>query len=76
MAKSPNTNSYSFSWTQPYVAMNEFYIPKENKVDPRLELANELATLDLADKRVDEMLTFPDAERILNKLRNSRGQND
>ena len=53
---------YSFSWTQPYsVSMNPFY--QAPSVD------EEMARLEMVDKWVDAMLTFPDAEVILNKIR-------
>ena len=59
------TWTYSFEWTQPYVAMNEFYIEKENKIDPRIETANELARLDFLEDEVQTMTSYPDAERVL-----------
>jgi hypothetical protein len=63
MAESPNTNGYSFSWTQPYLptSYNPFY---ERKVD----VAEEMAKIEMVDNWVDAMLTYPDAERIINKL--------
>ena len=67
MAESPNTNpfnGYSVSWTQPYlpISYNPFY---ERKVD----VAEEMAKIEMVDKWVDSMLTYPDAEAIINKLR-------
>ena len=63
MAESPNTNGYSFSWTQPYLptSYNPFY---ERKVD----VAEEMAKIEMVDNWVNAMLTYPDAERIINKL--------
>lgn len=63
MAESPNTNGYSFSWTQPYLptSYNPFY---ERKVD----VAKEMAKIEMVDNWVDAMLTYPDAERIINKI--------
>lgn len=63
MAESPNTNGYSFSWTQPYLptSYNPFY---ERKVD----VAEEMAKIEMVDNWVDAMLTYPDAERIINKI--------
>jgi hypothetical protein len=57
---------YSFSWTQPYssVSMNPFY---QSVQDAQLEL--ELDRLDAVDVLVDEMLTYPDAEAIINVLK-------
>ena len=53
---------YSFSWTQPYsVSMNPFYSAPS--------VADEMARLEMVDKWVDAMLTFPDAEAIMNKIR-------
>lgn len=61
-----NTNGYSFSWTQPYLptSYNPFY---ERARDLRLE--EEVDKLDMVDRWVDAMLTYPDAEVILNKIR-------
>ena len=66
MAEFPNTNGYSFSWTQPYMptSFNPFY---ERAQDLRVE--EELDRLEAADRIVQNMLTYPDAERILNKIR-------
>tara|TARA_E500000178_G_scaffold349209_1_gene405756 strand:- start:203 stop:409 length:207 start_codon:yes stop_codon:yes gene_type:complete len=64
MDEFPNTNGYSFKWTQPYlpVSYNPFY---ERKTD----IAEEMARIEMVDNWVNAMLTFPDAERILNKIR-------
>lgn len=64
MAKSPNTNGYSFTWTQPYLptSYNPFY---ERKVD----VADEMARLEQVDRWVDAMFAYPDAEEVLNKTR-------
>ena len=64
MDEFPNTNGYSFSWTQPYLptSYNPFY---ERKVD----IAEEIAKIEMVDNWVDAMLTYPDAERILKKLK-------
>lgn len=65
MTDRPNMRGYSFTWTQPYsVSLNPFY---QSVSDAQLEL--ELDRLDAVDVLVDEMLTYPDAERILNKIR-------
>jgi mono/diheme cytochrome c family protein len=59
---------YSFSWTQPYsVSMNPFY--------SKPSVADEMARLEMVDKWVDAMLTFPDAEAIMNKIR-QQGQDN
>ena len=67
MAKSPNTNfNLSASWTQPYLptSYNPFY---QSVASRQLEL--ELDRLDAVDVIVDQMLTYPDAERIINRIR-------
>jgi len=50
----------SYSFKQPY---NPFY---QSVKDQQIE--NELDRLDAVDILVDEMLTYPDAEDILNKI--------
>jgi len=62
MDEFPNTNGYSFSWTQPYnVSMNPFYSA------PGVE--TEMARLEQVDRWVDAMFAYPDAEEVLNKTR-------
>ena len=54
MDEFPNTNGYSFSWTQPYnVSMNPFYSA------PGVE--TEMARLEQVDRWVDAMFAYPDA---------------
>ena len=53
--------SYSFIHTQS--AYNPFY---QTVKDQQIE--NELDRLDAVDVLVDEMLTYPDAEAIINKI--------
>jgi len=64
MTERQNINGYSFSWTQPYLptSYNPFY---ERKVD----IAEEMIRIDAVDNIVQNMLTYPDAERILKKLK-------
>ena len=64
MDEFPNTNGYSFTWTQPYLptSYNPFY---KRKTD----IAEQMARIEMVDNWVNAMLTFPDAERILNKIR-------
>jgi hypothetical protein len=51
----------SYTWTQPYtVSLNPYY--------NTLTLAHELQRLDDIDRAVQNMLTYPDAEAIINKL--------
>lgn len=67
------TWSYDWSWTQPYVSMNEFFQGKECKdINHALSLEDEIDALDKADEMVDKMLTYPDAEAILNKIKEQR----
>lgn len=66
MAERKNMSGYSASWTQPYLptSYNPFYQTVEQR---QTEL--ELDRLDAVDILVDEMLTYPDAEAILSKIR-------
>jgi len=60
-----NIPGYSFSWTQPYnTSYNPFYQSVQHS-----ELELELDRLDAVDVLVDQMLTYPDAEAIINKLK-------
>jgi hypothetical protein len=63
MDEFPNMHGYSFSWTQPYLptSYNPFY-------ERRVDVADEMARLEMVDRWVDSMLTYPDAERILNNI--------
>ena len=58
----------SYSWTQPYLptSYNPFYQPS-----PEHATTEEMIRIAAVDNIVDEMLTYPDAERILNKLRSN-----
>jgi hypothetical protein len=57
----------NYTWTQPYtVSMNPFY--------NTLTVAHELQRLDDIDRAVQMMLTYPDAERIINKIRQQGDQ--
>ena len=55
-------HSISYSWTQPYsvVSHNPFY--------QNLTVAHELQRLDDIDRAVQNMLTYPDAEAIINTV--------
>ena len=71
MAEFPNTNyNYTASWTQPYLptSYNPFYQPS-----PEHAVTEELIRIAAVDRIVDEMLTYPDAERIINSIMNKRG---
>lgn len=54
--------SFSFSWTQPYVSMNPMY---------QINVQNELARLDFLEEQIQQMTHYPDAEKIINKIKNS-----
>ena len=83
MTKRLNTNgkwSYDFSWTQPYVNMEGFGSFNEQykglssgdiyqKMQEEETTAKEMALLASIDEEVQNMLTYPDAEAIINKIR-------
>ena len=71
MTERRNINGYSFSWTQPYLptSYNPFY---ERKID----VAEAMAKIEMVDKWVDAMLTYPDADAIMNKIRQQGEGND
>lgn len=79
MAKFPNTTpandnwSISHSWTQPYLPtnFNPFYQPSPEHV-----VTEELIRIAAVDNIIDEMLTYPDAERILNVIKQRGESND
>ena len=79
MAKSPNTNPFNGTftqWTQPYVSMdafnlgdNQFIRAVAQKAAQEEALKKEMALLDEIDARVQNQLTFPDVEAIINKVK-------
>jgi len=73
MAKSPNTTPISSmfaQWSQPYVSMNDFFQGKDcGEIYEALSVEQEIDALDKSDEIVQNMLTYPDAEAILNKIR-------
>lgn len=76
MAEFPNTNpfnGYSVSWTQPYLpkSYNPFYTPSPEHV-----VTEEMIRIAAVDNIVQNMLTYPDAERILNTVMNKGDLND
>ena len=82
MAKSPNTdpfNGYFASWTQPYVSMNGFWsneqFERTTQKEQAITVSNELARLDFLEEEIQSMLTYPDAERIINRI-NRKGKHD
>ena len=54
----------NYSWSQPYDAYNTFYY-----MNRAVETQQELDRLEMIDRWVDSMLTYPDAEVIMNKIR-------
>ena len=65
-----NKWSYSFEWTQPYVNMDDFFQGKEcREIYEALSVEKEIDALEKTDEVVQNMLTYPDAEAILNKIR-------
>ena len=83
MAKSPNTTpingiSYSFSYSLPS-AWCGLYQPKHPPLteEQRIETENELAWLDYVESEfIQDMLTYPDAEAIINKIMKQGEGND
>ena len=77
MAKSPNTTPISsmfVQWTQPYVTMQGFFVPEEQverttQKEQSITVSNELARIDYLEEEVQNMLTYPDAERIIKKIK-------
>lgn len=58
-----NIGGYSISWTQPYtISMNPFYNTPSSSHD-------EMIRIEAVDRLVESGLTHPEADRILNKLR-------
>ena len=82
MAKSPNITPISsmfVQWSQPYVTMQGFFVPNEQaerttQKEQSVTVSNELARLDFLEDEVQSMLTYPDAEVIINKIK--EGNND
>ena len=76
MAKSPNTTPISsmfVQWSQPYVNMQGFFVPKEQserttQEEQEITVSNELARLDFLEDEVQSMLTYPQAEAIIIKI--------
>lgn len=72
MTERRNTNGteYSFSFTQPYDGwQNSFIREVARKAWEEEQIEKELASLDAADETVQNMLTFPDVEAIMNKIK-------
>ena len=80
MAQSPNTdpfNGYTHTWSQPYSSFEEFLWGKTcEEIYNDQTVERELDRLEATDKLVDEMLTYPEADAIINKLLNKRGDSN
>jgi len=61
-----NTNGYSFSWTQSY---NPYYGMSSGEIYQDLTVREEMIRIEAVDNIIQNMLTYPDAEVILNKIR-------
>lgn len=75
----PRRVRIDYEFTQPYHAINFEYDTQNPSMNPLYQdqrLARELARLDDADRAVQTMLTYPDAERIINKLTNNKDEKD
>jgi hypothetical protein len=72
MDEFPNTNGYSFSWTQPYLptSYNPFY-----QTVRAAELELELDRLDAVDLLVDQMDSYPDAQQIITRVMENYNDN-
>ena len=69
MSKPNGKWSYDFSWTQPYVNMEGFGLFSDPEEQVERSTQKELDRIASTDKLVDEMLTYPEAEAILNKIK-------
>jgi len=73
ISESRTINGINYSWTQPYPSMEGFFVPKElfertTQEEQEITVSNELARLDHLEEEVQSMLTYPDAEAIINKI--------
>ena len=66
-----NTNGYSFSWSQPY---NSYSGMSAGEIYQDLSVREEMIRIDAVDNIVQNMLTYPDADAIINKIR--QGESD
>ena len=65
-----NTRGYSVNWTQPYTTLNSFFgSPQVTSLVRNAQVEEELIRIDAVDNIVQNMLTYPDAEVILNKIK-------
>ena len=61
--------SMNYSWTQPYLptSYNPFYTPKE-RVAGVNAVTEEMIRIAAVDNIIESMTSYPDAERIINKI--------
>jgi len=58
----PKRFTINYSWTQPYASLNPQYAVQVT------DLEREMIVIEAIDRIVQNSLTYPDAERIINKL--------
>ncbi|MGY8864690.1 MAG: hypothetical protein ACKVJK_03565 [Methylophagaceae bacterium] len=79
MAKSPNITSISASFKIEYPNWPSTTGGQMTQIEPArtvsTEVANELARIDFMEQEISKMLTFPEAEAIINKIMNEGGSN-
>lgn len=70
MAVFRNTNGFSYSWSQPYsvTSHNPFY--------QDMTVHDELVRIEAVDRIVQNQLTYPEAEAIINTIKQKRGFSD
>lgn len=83
MSKSNGKWSYDFSWTQPYVNMEGFGLFRQQfkgmtseEVYQDLSVKAEIDRLDETDENVQNMLTYPEAQRIIADIMMKRKPNN
>jgi len=59
--------SINYSWSQPY-SLNPAYTTSE--------VHDEMIRIEAVDNIVQNLLTYPDAERIINTVKTRRGKHD
>lgn len=66
--KSNKIDGYSFTFNQSYPTVYTVNSFSMDNVDKLLAVTEEVRRLDAVDKIVDNMNTYPDAEKLLNNL--------
>lgn len=62
--RKPSEYSYSFSWTQPY--------PTWPNPVVQVNVMNELARMDFLEEQIQEMTSYPAAEKIIRKIQHGK----